>query len=231
MTSSSLMMKAKLRALDFARRSAQGPNRVDAEAEISRLAQVRGSTIHGPVFVDDYARLHRVQLTGPVTIGRGSSLWGPGIYVEARLNPIEIGNYCSIARDVSMHGFGHDPTRISTHYIGRNVLGRPIEEEIVSEGPICVGHDVWIGAGVHIVSGVSIGTGAIVGAGSVVTRDVPPYAIAVGSPAAPVRFRFDEEAVERLLASEWWTWSHDEIREKEELFTQSLTPALIDKYL
>lgn len=231
MTSSSLIKRAKLRALDFARRSAQGPNRVDAEAEISPLARVRGSTIHGPVFVDDHARLHRVMLTGSVTIGRGSSLWGPDIYLEARLNPIEIGNYCSIARDVSMHGFGHDPTRISTHYIGRNVLGRPIEEEIVSEGPICVGHDVWIGAGVHVVSGVSIGTGAIVGAGSVVARDLPPYAIAVGSPAAPVRFRFDQEVVGRLLASEWWMWSHDEIREKEELFTQSLNPALVDKYL
>ena len=231
MTSSSLMKKAKLRVLDFARRSAQGPNRVDSAAMISPLAQVRGSTIHGPVRVDDYARLHRVMLTGPVTIGRGSSLWGPGIYVEARLNPIEIGSYCSIARDVSLHGFGHDPTRISTHYIGRTVLGRPVEEEIVSAGPIRVGHDVWIGAGVHVVSGVSIGTGAVIGTGSVVSRDVPPYAIAVGSPAEPVRYRFDEEIIDRLLASEWWTWSHDEIREKEELFTQSLTPALLDKHL
>ncbi|MFL5902040.1 MAG: CatB-related O-acetyltransferase [Solirubrobacterales bacterium] len=170
-------------------------------------------------------------MTGPITIGKGSSLWGPDIYVEARINPIEIGNFCSIARGVSMHGFGHDPTRISTHYIGRNVLGLPIEREVVSSGPICIGHDVWIGAGVHIVSGVSVGTGAIIGTGSVVSRDVPPYAVAVGSPAASVRPRFDEDTVDRLLASEWWMWSPDEIREKEELFTQSLTPALIDKYL
>ncbi|HEY8082584.1 MAG TPA: CatB-related O-acetyltransferase [Solirubrobacterales bacterium] len=231
MTSSSLMKKAKLRVLDFARRSAQGPNRVDVAAKVSRLAHVRGSTIHGPVCVDDYARLHRVTITGPVTIGKGSSLWGPGIYVEARLNPIEIGSYCSIARDVSLHGFGHDPTRISTHYIGRNVLGRPVEEEIISAGPIHIGHDVWIGAGSHILSGVSVGTGAVIGAGSVVSRDVPPYAIAVGTPATPVRYRFDEETIERLLASEWWTWSRDEIRTKEALFTQSLTPALIDEYL
>ena len=231
MTSSSLIKKAKLRVLDFARRSAQGPNRVDAAAKISRLAQVRGSTIYGPVCVDDYARLHRVTITGPVTIGRGSSLWGPGIYVEARPNPIEIGSYCSIARDVSLHGFGHDPTRISTHYIGRNVLGRPIEEEIVSSGPIRVGHDVWIGAGVHVMSGVTIGTGAIIGAGSVVSRDVPPYAIAVGAPATAVRYRFDDETIERLLASKWWTWSHDEIRAKEELFIRPLTPELAGEYL
>jgi acetyltransferase-like isoleucine patch superfamily enzyme len=231
MPSSLLVKKAKLRVLDFALKSARRPNRIDAAAKISRLANIRGSIIRGPVCVGDYARLYRVTLAGPVTIGRGSSLWGPDIYVEARVNPIEIGNYCSIARDVSLHGFGHDPSRISTHYIGRNVLELPIEEEIVSAGPICIGHDVWIGAGVHVLSGVSIGTGAIIGTGSVVSRDVPPYAIAVGAPAAPIRYRFDEETVGRLLASAWWTWSRDEIREKEELFTQSLTPALIDKYL
>ncbi len=231
MISSSLMKKAKLRVLDFARRSALGPNRVDVAAKVSRLARVSGSSLHGPVCVEDYARLHRVMITGPVTIGTGSSLWGPGIYVEARLNPIEIGSYCSIARDVSLHGFGHDPTRISTHYIGRNVLGRPVEEEIVSAGPIRIGHDVWIGAGSHILSGVSVGTGAVIGAGSVVSRDVPPYAIAVGTPATPVRYRFDEETIERLLASEWWTWSRDEIRAKEALFTQPLAPVLIDEYL
>jgi virginiamycin A acetyltransferase len=170
-------------------------------------------------------------LSGPVTVGPSSSLWGPDIYATARVNPVTIGNFCSIARAVSMHGFGHDPTRISTHYIGRNVLGRPIEGEIVSEGPIHIGHDVWIGAGVHVLSGVTIGTGAIIGAGSVVSRDVLPYAIAVGTPATPVRYRFNEETIARLLASEWWEWTRDEIREKEELFTHSLTPALIDKYL
>jgi virginiamycin A acetyltransferase len=228
---SSFFGRVKLRVLDFAARSAQRPNRIDPAARISRLAHVRGSNIRGPVRVDDHARLYRVTLSGPIAIGVGSSLWGPGVYVEARGNPIEIGAYCSIARDVRMHGFGHDPGRISSYYIGRNVLGRPIEEEIVSAGPIRVGHDVWIGSGVDVLAGVSIGTGAIVGAGSVVSRDIPPYAIAVGIPAAPVRYRFDEETIARLLASEWWTWSRDEIREKEELFTQRLSPALVEKYL
>jgi virginiamycin A acetyltransferase len=223
--------KVRLRALDFAAKAIRRPNRIDPAARISRLAYVRGSNIRGPVEVADHARLHRVTLSGPISIGAGSSLWGPGIYVEARGNPIEIGNYCSIARNVRVHGFGHDPSRISSYYIGRNVLGHPIEDEIVSAGPIRMGHDVWIGSGVDVLAGVSIGTGAIVGAGSVVSRDVPPYAIAVGVPAAPVRYRFDEETIARLLASEWWTWSHDEIREKEELFTQQLSPALVDKYL
>jgi len=223
--------KAKLRLLDRALKAARPPNRIDAAAEISPLATVTASRIYGPAQVADHARLHRVELSGEISIGASSSLWGPAIYVWARGNPVEIGNFCSLARDVSVHGFGHDPSRISTHYIGRNVLGRPIGEETLSAGPVRIGHDVWIGAGVHIMSGVEIGTGAIVGAGSVVTRDVPPYAIAVGVPAKPVRFRFEEETIAALLASEWWTWTHEEIRARQELFTQPLTPALIDEHL
>ncbi len=217
--------------LDLALRSARRPNRIDTAAQVSPLASVTASALHGPVEVGAYARLHRVTLSGPVRIGANSSLWGPDIHVAARGNPVEIGNFCSLARGIGVHGFGHDPSRISTYYVGRNVLGRPIEEEILSAGPIRIGHDVWIGAGAHVMAGVSIGTGAVIGAGSVVSRDVPPYAIAAGAPAEPVRFRFEEEVVERLLASSWWTWSHEEIRAKQALFTQPLTPALIDECL
>jgi len=231
MAGSHLGKKAKLRLLDFVVRAAQRPNRIDPAAEISERAYVKGSNIRGSVKVGDYARLYRVTLFGNVTIGPSSSLWGPNVYVEARVNPIEIGSFCSIARDVSLHGFGHDPSRITTHYIGRNVLGLPISEEIVSTGPIRIGHDVWIGSGVHVLPGVTVGTGAVIGAGSVVSRDVPPYAIAVGTPAAPVRCRFDDEIIARLLASEWWAWSREEIRAREELFTQPLTSKLVDKYL
>lgn len=42
--------------------------------------------------------------------------------------------------------------------------------------------DVWIGANVCINKGVIIGRGAVIGSGAVVTKDIPPYAIAVGVP-------------------------------------------------
>jgi virginiamycin A acetyltransferase len=226
---SSVFGKLRLKLLDIVAERGR-PNRIDTAAQVPRSAHVTASELHGPVRVGEHARLHAVQLSGPITIGPGSSLWGPRVYVQARQHPVEIGNFCSIARDVSIHGYGHDHSRISTHYIGRNVLGLPIEDEIVSSGPTRIGHDVWIGAGVHVLAGVTIGTGAVVGSGSVVTRDIPPYAIAVGAPAAPVGYRFDEPLIERLLASEWWTWSREEIRSKAELFTRPLTPELLDKY-
>jgi tetrahydrodipicolinate N-succinyltransferase len=52
------------------------------------------------------------------------------------------------------------------------------------ENLVVVGHDVWIGHGATITPGVTIGNGAAVGAGAVVTRDVEPYAIVAGVPAA-----------------------------------------------
>jgi virginiamycin A acetyltransferase len=228
---SSPLARARFRLLDRALSLSWLPSRIDPSATISPLAYIRGSSIHGPVTVEEHARLHRVELSGPITIGRYSSLWGPRIYVDARLTTIDIGNFCSVARDVSVHGYGHDSRRISTHYVGRNLLGQDIEDEIASRGPTTIGHDVWIGAGTHILSGVTIGTGAIVGAGSVVTRDVEPYAIAVGAPASPIRYRFTSEIIERLLASAWWTWSRAEITERAELFLQPVSDGLLDRHL
>jgi virginiamycin A acetyltransferase len=229
--SSSLFGKIRLRLTDRAIELAGRPNRIDTAATVASDARVTGSRLHGPVKVGPHVRLHAVEISGPVTIGDSSSLWGPRTYVYARGEPVEIGNFCSIARDVSVHGYGHDYNRISTHYIGRNVLGLPIEDEVVAAGPTRIGHDVWIGAGVHVLSGVTIGTGAVIGSGSVVTRDIEPYAIAVGAPAAPVRLRFDEDVIARLLASRWWEWSRDEIKARAPLFTQTLTPELLDRYL
>jgi len=46
---------------------------------------------------------------------------------------------------------------------------------------------VNIGVGVIIMPGVTIGRGASVGAGSVVTKDIPPYSVAVGMPAKVIK--------------------------------------------
>ncbi|KAK2604641.1 hypothetical protein N8I77_007554 [Diaporthe amygdali] len=47
--------------------------------------------------------------------------------------------------------------------------------------------DSWIGANVVILPGVTIGRGSTIGAGSIVSRDVPPYSVAVGIPARVVK--------------------------------------------
>jgi acetyltransferase-like isoleucine patch superfamily enzyme len=69
-----------------------------------------------------------------------------------------------------------------------------------------IGHEAYIGAGAFVKRGVTVGDGAVVGARSVVTRDVPPYTIVVGQPAKPVRLRFAEKIVERMLKLQWWRY-------------------------
>lgn len=69
-----------------------------------------------------------------------------------------------------------------------------------------IGHEAYVGVGSFVRRGVRIGDGAVVGARSVVTRDIPPYAVAVGSPAKVLKLRFDEKLVERYLKLQWWRY-------------------------
>ncbi len=63
------------------------------------------------------------------------------------------------------------------------------------------------------MSGVTIGDGAVIGARAVVTKDIPPYAIAVGNPATIVKNRFDDKTIQSLLDIQWRNWSDSEIKQ------------------
>jgi acetyltransferase-like isoleucine patch superfamily enzyme len=54
--------------------------------------------------------------------------------------------------------------------------------EYLPEGPV-IEDDASIGANATLLPGVRVGRGAMVAAGAVVTRDVPPWTLAVGVPA------------------------------------------------
>ncbi len=53
--------------------------------------------------------------------------------------------------------------------------------------PVVLKRGCCIGMGTIIMPGVTIGEGSIIGAGSVVSRDIPPYVVAMGSPAVVVK--------------------------------------------
>ncbi|WP_205321400.1 CatB-related O-acetyltransferase [Tritonibacter mobilis] len=163
----------------------------------------------GQVTADEGAHFYHSNVSGPVNIGRHTYLSGPRIDIIAHLNSVSIGSFCSIARGVQIQEYNHATDGLSTAFLSRRIDPKRglSPNEIVSKGPITVGHDVWIGANSTIVSGITIGTGAVVAAGAMVTKDVPAFAIVAGNPARVLRYRIESASLrEELLASEWWTW-------------------------
>ena len=74
----------------------------------------------------------------------------------------------------------------------------PKERKIYSS-PIKIEKNVWIGELCCILQGVTIGEGSIIGAMSVVTKDIPPYTIAVGSPAKLIkRYNFENKKWDKI---------------------------------
>nr|WP_321455138.1 CatB-related O-acetyltransferase [uncultured Cohaesibacter sp.] len=131
-----------------------------------------------------------------------------------------IGKFCALATGVTfiMNGANHDMRGISCYPFG--IMGGGWGEgfdieafKTLSRGDTVVGHDVWIGRNATIMPGVTIGSGAIIGAGSLVASDVTNYAIVAGNPAKPIRLRFDDASIKRLMAIAWWNWPIERINE------------------
>jgi acetyltransferase-like isoleucine patch superfamily enzyme len=118
---------------------------------------------------------------------------------------LTVGNCVSIAQGVLfILGGIHRSDCISTYPFGVELNGgiadpRDPTHHDITNGPIIVQDDVWIGTNAIVLSGVTIGQGAIVAAGSVVAKDIPPYAIAGGVPARVLRYRFSEHVIAMLL--------------------------------
>lgn len=130
-----------------------------------------------------------------------------------------IGKFCSIACGAKFlfNSANHTLGSLSTYTfpIFFEEWDLPVEDiprAWDNKGDIVIGNDVWIGYEAVVMAGVTVGDGAIIGTRAVVTKDVPPYTIVGGVPAKPIRKRFDDETVERLLALKWWDWPIERIR-------------------
>jgi virginiamycin A acetyltransferase len=118
----------------------------------------------------------------------------------------EIGAYVSIGPNVRRFGAAHPMSAGSLHpYFYNPSLGFVGSALDVERTACVIGHDSWLGANTVILPGCGrIGVGAVVGAGSVVTKDVPDFAVVVGSPARIIKYRFTEEKRQALLESRFW---------------------------
>ena len=126
----------------------------------------------------------------------------------------EIGKFCSIAGGAFVGLPQHALDNVSSHpafYLRNTPLAKTYATSDLFQVSrrTFLGHDVWVGQNALIMGGVRVGTGAVIGCAAVVTKDVPDYAIVVGSPARVIRFRFSEETIRRLLATKWWDRSEE----------------------
>lgn len=165
------------------------------------------------LFTNRYEELKGYDI-GDYTYGRPQIIDYESYPTVEKFTHISIGKYCSIADGVKiLKGGNHRVDWISTYPFNffeasaAHLKGHP-----TTRGDVRIGNDVWIGRDVTILSGVRIGDGAVIGAGSIVVKDVPAYAIAAGNPARTLKYRFEAEDIQRLLANPWWQLPHEKVK-------------------
>ncbi|KAA8651226.1 hypothetical protein EYZ11_005189 [Aspergillus tanneri] len=124
------------------------------------VGQVGSGTFVEPPFLPDYGCNIRI----------GEDCFINFNFTALDTSLIIIGDRVQFGPNVSVFTAGHDVS----------VLSR---RKFVEFGhPVLIEDDCWIGGNVIILPGVTIGKGTTIAAGSIVTKDIPPYSVAVGSP-------------------------------------------------
>ena len=129
--------------------------------------------------VEDFSVLNNA--VGDIIIGNNSRI-GLGNTI---IGPVNIGSYVNIAQHVIISGLNHNYKDIT----------KTIIEQGVSTSQVTIEDNVWIGANAVVLPGIYIGTHSIVGAGSVISKNIPPYCVAIGNPAKVVK-KYDFEKKE-----------------------------------
>jgi acetyltransferase-like isoleucine patch superfamily enzyme len=122
-----------------------------------------------------FRRNCRIELASPqarVTIGEGSYITYNAII--ACSSTIEIGKHCGLGFCSSIYDGSHRYKDLTKPFLAQGYDLRPIKiEDHVQIHSLCT-----------VVN--SIGTRTVIGANSVVSRELPPYVLAVGAPARAV---------------------------------------------
>ncbi len=114
-----------------------------------------------------------------VKVGKGSKIAASVEIDMSAPELITIGKNVWVTRGVMLLCHQRD---LSFYEVGKPVMDCPLKF-----APINIKDGVHVGIGSIIMPGVTIGEGAVIGAGSVVTRDIPPYCVAVGAPAKVIK--------------------------------------------
>jgi acetyltransferase-like isoleucine patch superfamily enzyme len=176
---------------------------------IKKLTQVRWLNRASGVVIYPSAKVINIQKNrAAISLGENTHLLGE-LLVFAHGGQISVGQNCYIGEDSRLWSadqicIGHrvlishnvnifdnltHPISASLRHAQFVAIGKTGHPEVIdlSESPVFIGDDVWIGAGAIILKGVNIGEGAVIGAGAVVTKNVPAWTIVAGNPATVIR--------------------------------------------
>ena len=134
---------------------------------------------------------------------------GPHAHLSTPNAKIVFKGYTSVAEHLTIHTGNH-----------ARVLGRFVSDITDKDKPqgydhdVIIEKDVWIGSNVTILEGVTIGRGATIAAGAVINKDIPPYCIAGGIPARPLKFYW---TIEQIIEHETMLYPENERYSREEL--------------
>lgn len=146
-----------------------GPNSM-----LNCMTQYPSDVMHAPDEIEPKTYTPRIQIGNRVSATGGLQI--------ASCNEVIVEDDVLFATNVHMtdafHGYEHVDYAYKFQHLWK-------------AGPIRIGRGSWIGQNVVIAPGVSIGEMCIVGANSVVNKDIPPYSIALGAPAVPIK-RWDK---------------------------------------
>lgn len=152
------------------------------QAHIQRLLRVDGKeniSIHKDVIIQKMTWIAAMPLTKAkkchLSIGEGTII-GHFNHIFAT-GEIEIGKKVLTADKVFISDNQHDFSSIKIPILEQGVIQLP---------KVIIGDGSWIGENVCIM-GASIGRNCVIGANSVVTKDIPDYCVAVGSPARVIK--------------------------------------------
>lgn len=142
----------------------------------------RNSVLENPVFLENPQN---------VFLAENARIRNYCTVINGPKEKVIIKKYSVLAAGTTIITNGHRSTVGIPHFLlGASHINDKSKDVTIEE-------DVWIGANVTIMAGVTIGRGAIVGAGAIVTKNIPPYALALGSPAKIVAKKFLLEDVFR----------------------------------
>ena len=166
---------------------------IDDDVEIGLLAVVQGRHVrigrHSSVGTMSYLSCERIEIGEDARIREQVFVGGPAlpeslfklgdrtiILQNTNINPtkpVVIGDDSGIG--------GH--CLIFSHGAWLNQLdGYPVTYE-----PVTIGKSVWLPWRVFVMPGSTIGDGSVIGANSLVAGEIPPYSLAVGTPAKVIR--------------------------------------------